>query len=199
MDETFVRHFATCPAGVKLHHAYVGGLLEHVVTMMDVADRLLPVYPVVDRDLVLMGVFLHDAGKTRELTYTRALRLFRRRATGRPHPARGRDAQRSGREGARPDRRALPARTDAPAPPHDPEPPRRTELRQPEGADDARGDVPAPRRPARHADAHGDCANCARTATTRARGRRTTPTSAAASTRAGCWAICIRRAGEGYD
>jgi 3'-5' exoribonuclease len=72
MDETFVRNFATCPAGVKLHHAYVGGLLEHVVTMMDAADRLLPLYPAVDRDLVLMGVFLHDAGKTRELTYARA-------------------------------------------------------------------------------------------------------------------------------
>ena len=72
MDEAFVRDFATCPAGVKLHHAYVGGLLEHVVTMMDAADRLLPLYPAVDRDLVLMGVFLHDAGKTRELTYGRA-------------------------------------------------------------------------------------------------------------------------------
>ena len=37
--------FTTCPAGVKLHHAYVGGLLEHTVTMMDMADRLLPLYP----------------------------------------------------------------------------------------------------------------------------------------------------------
>ena len=72
MDDDFVRGFTTCPAGVKLHHAYVGGLLEHVVTMMDAADRLLPLYPGVDRDLLLMGVFLHDAGKIRELTYTRA-------------------------------------------------------------------------------------------------------------------------------
>lgn len=72
MDEEFVRGFATCPAGVKLHHAYVGGLLEHVVSMMDAADKLLPLYPAVDRDLLLMGVFLHDAGKTRELTYARA-------------------------------------------------------------------------------------------------------------------------------
>jgi 3'-5' exoribonuclease len=40
--------------------------------MMDAADRLLPLYPGVDRDLLLMGVFLHDAGKTRELTYNRA-------------------------------------------------------------------------------------------------------------------------------
>jgi len=72
MDDDFVRGFTTCPAGVKLHHAYVGGLLEHVVSMMDAADRLLPLYPGVDRDLLLMGVFLHDAGKVKELTYTRA-------------------------------------------------------------------------------------------------------------------------------
>jgi 3'-5' exoribonuclease len=72
MDDDFVRGFTTCPAGVKLHHAYVGGLLEHVVAMMDAADRLLPLYPGVDRDLLLMGVFLHDVGKVRELTYTRA-------------------------------------------------------------------------------------------------------------------------------
>jgi 3'-5' exoribonuclease len=72
MDEGFVRDFAACPAGVKLHHAYIGGLLEHSVTMMDIADRLAPFYPGVDRDQVLLGVFLHDAGKTRELTYGRA-------------------------------------------------------------------------------------------------------------------------------
>ena len=72
MDDDFMRGFTTCPAGVKLHHAYVGGLLEHVVSMMDAADRLLPLYPGVDRDLLLVGVFLHDAGKVKELTYNRA-------------------------------------------------------------------------------------------------------------------------------
>ena len=72
MDEDFVRQFTTCPAGVKLHHAYVGGLLEHVVSMMDAADKLVPLYPGVDRDLLLMGVFIHDSGKIRELTYNRA-------------------------------------------------------------------------------------------------------------------------------
>ena len=72
MDDAFVSAFSTCPAGVKLHHAYIGGLLEHVVSMMDAAEKLLPLYPGVDRDLVLTGVFLHDAGKTKELTYTRA-------------------------------------------------------------------------------------------------------------------------------
>src|SRR5262249_8580037 len=72
MDDEFVRGFTSCPAGVKLHHAYVGGLLEHTVTMMDIADRLLPFYPGTDRDLLLIGVFLHDAGKVRELTYKRS-------------------------------------------------------------------------------------------------------------------------------
>lgn len=72
MDDRFVGGFTACPAGAKLHHAYVGGLLEHTVTMMDIADRLLPFYPGTDRDLLLMGVFLHDAGKVRELTYSRS-------------------------------------------------------------------------------------------------------------------------------
>lgn len=72
MDDVFVRGFTTCPAGVKLHHAYVGGLLEHTVAMMEMADRLVPFYPGTDRDLLLVGVFLHDAGKIRELTYGRA-------------------------------------------------------------------------------------------------------------------------------
>lgn len=72
MDDEFMRGYVACPAGVKMHHAYVGGLLEHVVTMMDAADKLCPLYPFVDRDLLLVGVFLHDAGKTKELTYARA-------------------------------------------------------------------------------------------------------------------------------
>jgi 3'-5' exoribonuclease len=71
MDEEFVQGFRRAPAGVRIHHAYVGGLIEHVTTLMDAAERLLPLYPKLDRDLLLMGVFLHDAGKVRELTYTR--------------------------------------------------------------------------------------------------------------------------------
>jgi 3'-5' exoribonuclease len=72
MDDDFLRDFCACPAGVKLHHAYVGGLLEHTVAMLEIADRLLPLYPGVDRDLTLLGVFLHDAGKIRELSFGRA-------------------------------------------------------------------------------------------------------------------------------
>jgi 3'-5' exoribonuclease len=72
MDEDFVRRFCHAPAGIRNHHAYVGGLLEHVVTLMDAADRVLPLYPELDRDLLLMGIFLHDVGKVRELSYDRA-------------------------------------------------------------------------------------------------------------------------------
>lgn len=72
MDQEFVQAFCRAPAGVRVHHAYLGGLLEHVVTLMDAADRLAPLYPELDRDLLLMGIFLHDVGKVRELTYDRA-------------------------------------------------------------------------------------------------------------------------------
>ena len=72
MDQDFVRAFCKAPAGVRNHHAYLGGLLEHVVTLLDAADRLAPLYPDLDRDLLLMGVFLHDIGKVRELTFDRA-------------------------------------------------------------------------------------------------------------------------------
>lgn len=71
MDDDFVRRFCQAPAGIRLHHAYVGGLLEHVVALLDLAERVVPLYPELDRDLLLMGVFLHDAGKVRELSYHR--------------------------------------------------------------------------------------------------------------------------------
>jgi 3'-5' exoribonuclease len=72
IDDEVMNGFVQVPAGVKVHHAYVGGLLEHVVTMMDVADKLAPMYPGIDRDLLIMGIFLHDSGKIRELAFDRA-------------------------------------------------------------------------------------------------------------------------------
>ena len=63
MDENFVRDFSTVPAGIRNHHAYLGGLLEHVVTLLDAADRIAPLYPELDRDLLMAGIFLHDVGK----------------------------------------------------------------------------------------------------------------------------------------
>jgi 3'-5' exoribonuclease len=72
MDGDFMTAFRQCPAGVRNHHAYIGGLLEHVVNLMGGADRLAPLYPGVDRDLLLIGVFLHDCGKVRELSFRRS-------------------------------------------------------------------------------------------------------------------------------
>jgi 3'-5' exoribonuclease len=71
MDEEVMRGYSRVPAGVRNHHAYVGGLLEHVVTLLDAADRVASLYPGVDRDLLTMGIFLHDIGKVRELTVGR--------------------------------------------------------------------------------------------------------------------------------
>ena len=71
MDEPFVKDFCTVPAGVRNHHAYIGGLLEHVVQLLDVAEHVAPLYPELDRDLLLTGIFLHDAGKVRKLSFGR--------------------------------------------------------------------------------------------------------------------------------
>ncbi|MBY0228625.1 MAG: HD domain-containing protein [Gemmataceae bacterium] len=71
-DAALMDRYSRAPAGVRNHHAYVGGLLEHVVSMLEVADRIAPLYPEVDRDLLAMGIFLHDIGKVRELSYDRA-------------------------------------------------------------------------------------------------------------------------------
>ncbi|MFN3157895.1 MAG: 3'-5' exoribonuclease YhaM family protein [Rubinisphaera brasiliensis] len=68
-DETLMMHLKNVPAGVKAHHAYLGGLLEHVVNLMEAGDRICGLYPSVSRDLLLVGIFLHDLGKVRELTY----------------------------------------------------------------------------------------------------------------------------------
>jgi len=71
MDEAFMRKLARAPAGVKLHHAYLGGLLEHIVSLMELVLRIAPCYPRLDRDLMLLGALLHDASKVDELSYDR--------------------------------------------------------------------------------------------------------------------------------
>jgi len=73
VDEQLMAKFARAPAGIKHHHAYHGGLLEHVVNLMEVVLRIAPCYPQIDRDLLLMGAFLHDISKVDELQYERDL------------------------------------------------------------------------------------------------------------------------------
>ena len=68
-DEAFVARFSRAFAGVRLHHAYPGGLLEHTVCMMEIARRIAPMYEgILNADLLLTGAFLHDVGKTQELS-----------------------------------------------------------------------------------------------------------------------------------
>jgi 3'-5' exoribonuclease len=61
--------YREAPAAKQLHHAWLGGLLEHVVSLCTLADRVVPHYPLVDRDLLLTGVILHDIGKVQELSW----------------------------------------------------------------------------------------------------------------------------------
>jgi 3'-5' exoribonuclease len=71
IDDEFLRKFTAAPAGIKNHHAYHAGLLEHVVTMMTAAGRIADLYPDVDKDLLMTGILLHDVGKIDELSYDR--------------------------------------------------------------------------------------------------------------------------------
>jgi 3'-5' exoribonuclease len=71
VDDDFMRKFSRAPAGVKNHHAYIGGLIEHVVKLMELVSQVAPLYPSVNPDVLLMGAFIHDMGKIDELTYER--------------------------------------------------------------------------------------------------------------------------------
>jgi 3'-5' exoribonuclease len=66
-DEQFVTRFKRSPAAATMHHAYIGGLLEHTLRLLEIAQLVIPRYPEVSLDLVLTGLFLHDVGKTVEL------------------------------------------------------------------------------------------------------------------------------------
>ena len=70
-DEDLMASFRRAPAATSLHHAWIGGLLEHTLQLLELAERMLPLYPQLNRDIVLAGLFLHDLGKTTELTWER--------------------------------------------------------------------------------------------------------------------------------
>ena len=71
-DEEFVRRLKACPAAVSYHQPYLGGLLEHTVSVVEMADYLASRYTKLDRELLLTGAILHDIGKIEELTWTKA-------------------------------------------------------------------------------------------------------------------------------
>jgi 3'-5' exoribonuclease len=70
-DTEIARKFKLAPAATHYHHAYIGGLLEHVCSLVELGDSVCNHYPSLERDLVLAGLLLHDLGKIKELNFTR--------------------------------------------------------------------------------------------------------------------------------
>jgi 3'-5' exoribonuclease len=68
-DPSLASSLRIAPAGVKTHHAYPGGLLDHIVSLMELSDLVARHYPQIDRDLLVTGAMLHDIGKLQELSF----------------------------------------------------------------------------------------------------------------------------------
>jgi 3'-5' exoribonuclease len=68
-DSELMKQFCIAPAAMQMHHNFIGGLLEHTLNMLNVAVALFPLYPKIQKDLVLTAIFLHDIAKTQELSY----------------------------------------------------------------------------------------------------------------------------------
>ena len=71
-DEPFMALYRTAPAAKGMHHVYLGGLLEHSLSVASLVDRIVPQYENLNRDLLITGALLHDVGKVREMAYARA-------------------------------------------------------------------------------------------------------------------------------
>jgi len=68
-DPQFAERFKTCPGAKLIHHAYIGGLIEHTLNVAKICDNVCEIYPQLDRDLLIAGALLHDIGKVREYSY----------------------------------------------------------------------------------------------------------------------------------
>jgi len=71
-DDDVKRRFRIAPAAKTMHHAYLSGLMEHVLSLCGLAERVVGNYKDINRDLVITGVILHDIGKIYELSYERS-------------------------------------------------------------------------------------------------------------------------------
>lgn len=72
-DADFFERFSTCPGAQSNHHAHLGGLMEHTVSVARVCSVLSSLYPDVDGDLLLTAALLHDIGKVDELEFTASI------------------------------------------------------------------------------------------------------------------------------
>jgi 3'-5' exoribonuclease len=71
-DPAIAPKLKRAPAAMSMHHAFVGGLLEHTVSLIGLGSAVLVHYPELDADVLLAGIVLHDIGKIDELGYERA-------------------------------------------------------------------------------------------------------------------------------
>ncbi len=76
-DQKMMADFKVAPAAMQIHHAWIGGLLEHTLQLMNLADGMLPYYPRLNRDIILIGLFIHDLGKVEELRWDRGFEYTR--------------------------------------------------------------------------------------------------------------------------
>ncbi len=76
-DKPLMDDFRVAPAAMQIHHAWIGGLLEHTLQLMNCADGMLQHYPRLNRDIVLLGLFIHDLGKVEELRWDRGFEYTR--------------------------------------------------------------------------------------------------------------------------
>ena len=77
-DPAVAEKYKLSPAAMSYHHAFLGGLLEHVSSLVALADAVADHYPWLRHDLILAGLVLHDIGKTEELNFTRGFRYSTR-------------------------------------------------------------------------------------------------------------------------
>ncbi len=71
-DKDFCMDFCSAPAAVQYHHAFLGGLLEHTLSVAKLGNNIAPLYPSLNRDLLICGIILHDIGKISELCYEKS-------------------------------------------------------------------------------------------------------------------------------
>jgi 3'-5' exoribonuclease len=72
-DPAIAPKLKRAPAAMTMHHAFLGGLLEHIVSLLGLGRVVAARYPELDADLLLAGVVLHDIGKIDELRYARGI------------------------------------------------------------------------------------------------------------------------------
>lgn len=72
-DEPFMKLYCAAPAAKGMHHVYLGGLLEHSLSLVKLIKAIMPLYSGINQDLLITGALLHDVGKIHEMSFERAI------------------------------------------------------------------------------------------------------------------------------